>query len=103
MLTEIALSKMWGSSMEKLVNLMEETVLEKIDQLWKETDYCKCDRCRMDIAMYALNRLPSRYVRSKEGEVLHKFVSSMTQNDAEITACVYRGIQRIGEDPHQDM
>ena len=33
--------------MTGLVNLMEETVLEKIDQLWKETDYCKCERCKI--------------------------------------------------------
>ena len=41
--------------MKGLSNLMEETVLHKIDQIWQETDYCKCDKCKMDIAAYALN------------------------------------------------
>lgn len=89
--------------MEGLTNLMEETVLHKIEQLWPQTDYCKCDKCRLDIAAYALNRLPARYVQSFEGAMLHKFETSTTQTDIEITAVVYKAIQRIGEDPHSNM
>lgn len=89
--------------MKGLTNLMEETVLRKIDQLWPQTDYCKCDKCRLDIAAYALNRLPARYVQSFEGAMLHKFETSTTQTDIEITAVVYRAIQRIGEEPHNNM
>lgn len=88
--------------MEKLVNLMEETVLNKIDQLWKQTDYCKCDTCRFDVAAFALNRLPARYVHSQEGALFHKFEASTTQTDAEITAVVYQAIQKVGEDPHEN-
>lgn len=88
--------------MEGLTNLMEETVLHKIDQLWGTTNYCKCDRCRVDIAAYALNRLPARYVQSLEGAMLHKFESSTTQTDVEITAVVYKAIQVVGEDPHRN-
>lgn len=88
--------------MEKLVNLMEETVLNKIDQLWKQTDYCKCDECRFDVAAYALNRLPAKYVHTVEGALFHKFASSTTQTDAEITAVVYQAIQRVGENSHED-
>lgn len=64
--------------MQGLSNLMEGTVLHKIDQIWPQTNYCKCDKCKMDIAAYALNRLPPRYVQSKEGEMLHKFDASTT-------------------------
>ena len=41
--------------MPKLVNLMEQTVFNKIDELWPDTEYCKCENCRMDIAAYSLN------------------------------------------------
>lgn len=88
--------------MEGLVNMMEETVLNKIDQLWQETDYCKCDACRMDIATYALNRLPARYVSSLKGAMLHKFDSRTIQMDAEITACVFQAIRMVGESPSHD-
>ena len=88
--------------MEGLTNMMEETVLTKIDQLWQTTDYCKCDQCKIDIAAFALNRLPPRYVHSLAGELIHKFDASTIQMDAEITACVYNAIVRIGEDPNHD-
>lgn len=89
--------------MEGLVNMLEETVLNKIDLLWKGTDYCKCEQCRLDVAAYALNRLPPRYVHSVEGAMLHKFEASTTQTNVEITACVYRAIQMVGEDPNHDI
>ena len=76
--------------MEGLTNMMEETVLSKIDQ------------CKIDIAAFALNRLPPRYVHSLAGQLIHKFDASTTQMDAEITACVYNAIVRIGEDPNHD-
>lgn len=85
--------------MEDFVNMMEETVIEKIDQIWPQTNYCKCDICRLDIACWALNHLPPRYVTSMKGALLHKFDSHTTQSDAEITACVFRAIQMVGEKP----
>lgn len=30
---------------------------------------CKCDKCKADIAAYALNRLGAKYVVSTEGEL----------------------------------
>lgn len=85
--------------MEGIVNMMEEFVFNKIDQLWPGTNFCKCDQCRRDIAMFALNRLPARYVDSLAGALIHKFDASTAQMDAEITATVYNAIVRIGEDP----
>ena len=89
--------------MQMLKNLMEDTVLEKIDSLWPQTNYCMCDRCRLDIACYSLNHLPTRYVTTNAGAVLHKFDSLTTQSDAEITACVYRAIQMVGECPNHEV
>ncbi len=88
--------------MKGLTNMMEETVLAKIDQLWSSTNYCKCDKCKIDIAAYSLNRLPPNYVNSFEGRLIHKFDTSTTQMDAEITACVYNAIVKIGEEPEHN-
>ena len=77
--------------------------MEKIDSLWPQTNYCMCDRCRLDIACYSLNHLPTRYVTTNAGAVLHKFDSLTTQSDAEITACVYRAIQMVGECPNHEV
>ncbi len=86
-----------------LINLMEETVLNKIDQLLPNTDYCKCDSCRMDIATYALNRLPAQYVQSIKGKVLYRFASSQVQNDIEVTVAVSKAIEVVGKAPHKNV
>lgn len=88
-------------SMTGLVNLMEETVSNKIDQLWPETTYCKCERCRMDIAAYALNRLPAQYVQSQKGKILYQFASAQSQRDIDVTVKVSEGIEIVGASPHR--
>ena len=88
--------------MEGLINLMEETVLDKIEHLWKNTDYCKCNQCRMDIAAYALNRLPAQYVQSMKGKVLYRFESNRIQRDIEVTVAVSQGIEIVGKSPHKN-
>lgn len=88
--------------MEGLINLMEETVLDKIEHLWKDTNYCKCNQCKMDIATYALNRLPAQYVQSMKGKVLYRFEANQIQRDIEVTVAVSQGIEIVGKSPHKN-
>lgn len=88
--------------MSELVNLMEETVMNKINELWKTTSYCKCEQCRMDIAAYSLNRLPAQYVQSVRGRVLCQLESKTIQNDIEVTVAVSQGIEVVGNSPHKN-
>lgn len=85
--------------MDDLVNSMEESVMHKIKQLWASTNYCQCNECRLDIATYALNRLPPRYVRTLEGKLIHQFDASTIQADAEITAVVLNAMKIVGDNP----
>ena len=88
--------------MTGLINLMEETVLNKIDELWKNTEYCKCEQCKLDVATYALNRLPAQYVQSMKGKVLYRFESNSIQRDIEVTVAVSKGIEIVGNAPHKN-
>lgn len=88
--------------MEGLINLMEETVLSKIDHLWQSTNYCKCNQCKMDIATYALNRLPAQYVQSMKGKVMYRFESNQIQRDIEVTVAVSQGMEIVGKSPHKN-
>ena len=83
--------------MEGLVNMMEETVLKKIDKLWETTDGCKCQKCKLDIAAYALNRLPPRYVHSLQGKLIHRFNASTTQSDARDNILCLSSCKKSGE------
>lgn len=89
--------------MTGLINLMEETVLKKIDQLWPDTQYCKCEQCKMDIATYALNRLPAQYVQSLKGKVLYRFEENQIEKDIEVTVAVSKGIEIVGKAPHKNL
>lgn len=88
--------------MSELINLMEETVFNKINDLWPKTDYCKCENCRMDIAAYALNRLPAQYIQSLKGKAFCRLDSSRLQNDVDVTVIVGKAIELVGKSPHKD-
>lgn len=88
--------------MTELINLMEETVFNKIDELWPGTEYCKCENCRMDIATYALNRLPPQYVQSLKGKIMYHFASQQPQSDIDVTVIVGKAIAIVGESPHKN-
>ena len=45
-----------------LLNIMEEYVIITLDEMLPFLDGCKCERCRLDIASYTLNRLKPKYV-----------------------------------------
>ncbi len=44
------------------LNIMESLVVKYIDQVIKRFNCCNCDRCKCDIAAYALSHLPPKYV-----------------------------------------
>lgn len=69
-----------------LRNLMEDIVIKCLDEILPDLNCCQCDQCRMDIASYALNRLPAKYVVTTQGELLSRIDSLDTQFEASITA-----------------
>lgn len=62
-------------------------------------DFCGCDICRADVLVYALNRLPARYVASLEGTVITELNLDKHQNRASIEVAVMDGIRRVMESP----
>lgn len=72
------------------VNLMESLVLEHLDSAIARFNSCSCDRCRCDIAAYALNHLPPRYVvtNSQHLDELRSAIPVQTVMDALIKAVI---------------
>lgn len=85
-----------------LRNLTEDIVISKLDTLIDRLDCCKCDLCRLDIASYTLNRLPSKYVATTQGELLSKI--SLIDNDftIRVTTELTKAIQVIKEHPRHE-
>lgn len=87
--------------MQELHNAMEDCVEQKLNSILPMMEqYCSCEKCRVDMKAYALNRLPAKYVHSERGAVFQKFDALSVQADAEITAAVTKAIETIGKNPN---
>lgn len=50
-----------GEHSVRLINLMENLIVERLDDAFSKFNCCRCDRCRMDVVAIALNKLPTKY------------------------------------------
>lgn len=58
-------------------------------------DFCGCDTCRGDVLVYALNRLPAKYVASLEGTVITELNLDKHQMRARIDVMVLEGLRQV--------
>lgn len=86
-----------------LKNYMETLLLEKLDEVIDELDCCKCEKCRMDIMSYALNRLPPKYVATYEGQVYSKLDTLTVQYEADLMCALYQAARIVCSNPHHDL
>ncbi len=81
-------------------NAVEEHVLDALAQLSAHfPDFCGCETCRLDVLVYALNRLPPRYVVGLEGTVVTDVNLDKDQNRASIEVAVMEGIRKVNLAP----
>ncbi len=81
-------------------NAVEEHVIDAYAQLATHfPDFCGCETCRLDVLVYALNRLPPRYVVGLEGTVVTDVSLDKDQNRASIEVAVMEGIRKVNLAP----
>ena len=81
-------------------NLVEAHVIEAYESLRpRYPDFCGCDTCRTDVLVYALNRLPARYVAGREGTVVTELSLDKDQSRATINVAVMDGFRKVGLAP----
>lgn len=61
----------------------------------KVAGFCGCELCRADVLVYALNRLPARYVASREGTVITELTLDANQMRARIEVLVLEGLRQV--------
>ena len=89
----------------RLNNLTEEIVLEMIGEILQReefSDVCKDEECLLDMASYALNRLPAKYVATSKGEVFSKTEELEQQHSVDVLSVVTRAIKIVSEDEHHN-
>ena len=81
-------------------NLAEEHVQAAYDSLRpRYPDFCGCDVCRDEVVVYTLNRVPARYVSSRQGSVLTEVSLEKDQNRAAIDVAMMDALRKIGQAP----
>lgn len=85
-----------------LVNIMEDIVRNKLSEMLKNENCCKCDRCIEDMTALALNKLPSKYVSTHNGELFSKVDSMVRQNSVDLNIAVAEAISCVSKRPSHD-
>jgi competence protein ComFB len=81
-------------------NLVEAHVQESYGSLaGRFPEFCGCPVCRDDVFVYALNRLPPRYVTSTEGYSVSDVALVGHQDRTMIDVAVMEGIRRVAAAP----
>ena len=85
-----------------LRNIMEDYVIVTLDHMLDNLDCCKCEKCRLDIASYALNRLPSKYVATTQGELMSRLCEFDNQFEAQVMATIVASANKIAKNPRHE-
>jgi len=84
----------------RLHNLIEDHAAEAYEHLVGHyPDFCGCETCRLDVLVYALNRLPPRYVIGLEGTIVTGINLDKDQSRASIDVAVIEGIRKVNLAP----
>ncbi len=78
---------------------METFVTERLEEMLKEENCCKCEKCQDDMKAIALNKLPAKYVSSHNGELFSKLDSHIRQNSVDINIAIAAAINAVAEKP----
>ncbi len=82
-----------------LVNMMERFVDERLAEMLKAENCCKCERCIEDMKAIALNKLPAKYVSTHNGELFSKLDSTIRQNTVDLNFTVASAIEAVAKNP----
>jgi len=85
----------------KIQNYMEDVVQDELEQLLAErTDVCKCQKCKFDMMVWALNRLPPKYVITDRGRLYTKLKEQEVQFRADVVQELTKAIATIKQNPN---
>jgi len=80
-------------------NYMEDIVIRYMGRIMADINCCKCQACLMDIAAYALNRLPSKYIVTREGEVYSRLLELEQQFETDVIIAIMKAIEVVSKNP----
>ena len=85
--------------MRKYENMMEAMVEQELDMMGDSLGCCMCPQCRSDIAAFALNHLPPRYVATRAGGAISKADTLRIQHLTDVRTAVLQAARMVSENP----
>lgn len=83
-----------------LKNNMETFVEERLERVMKKyPDCCRCDQCKQDIMILALNHLPGKYTSTRKGELYVRLDAYESENDMLIIQEIAKAIEVVLKNP----
>ncbi|MDD5347195.1 MAG: late competence development ComFB family protein [Candidatus Omnitrophica bacterium] len=84
----------------KIQNYMEEVVQDELELLLAEReDICKCQKCKFDMMVWTLNRLPPKYVITDRGRLYTKLKEQEVQFKADVVKELTKAIDFVSGNP----
>ena len=81
-------------------NLVEDHAIAAYDAMRPYfPEFCGCETCREDALVYALNRIPARYVSSPTGSVVTEVNLEKGQSRAAIEVAMMDALRKISASP----
>ncbi len=83
-----------------ILNYMEAVVKDELERLLSERDdLCKCYKCKLDITIAALNKLPPKYVITEKGRLYTKLKEQEAQFKADVFKELTKAIMLVSKNP----
>lgn len=87
----------------KIKNCMEQFVIERInDIMLKDNKICKCEQCKTDIALLALNSLKPYYVSTEKGDTYTRLSLYEKNSEIDMLCAVAKAIAVVGANPRHE-
>ena len=87
----------------ELKNFTEDVVLEHLDGvLDKYPDCCRCENCRRDIAILALNNLPPQYTSSEMGTIYRRINGMSNENAISVVEEIAKAVEIVRKKPRHE-
>jgi competence protein ComFB len=79
---------------------MEEVVQDELELLLAEREnVCKCQKCKFDMMVWALNRLPAKYVITDRGRLYTKLKEQEIQFKTDVVKELTKAIDFVSRNP----
>jgi len=84
-----------------IFNMMEFIVAEITEDLFLMNSFqiCQCDKCKTDVIIMALNKLPARYVITEKGRIFTEIETCKSQYKVDVLKAVIESIETVRARP----